>query len=485
MIIDNRLRYNACMAQTTSVAITKKLKHLPTTPGVYFFRDAAGKIIYIGKASILKRRVSSYFQTSKHRDFKTRLLVENIGSLTWTETGSEVEALFLEAELIKRYKPFYNIRDKDDKNFIYLKITTQDEFPVVSYVRRPSDDRATYFGPFVSSYSLKTAMKYLRRIFPYITDPRWPQVSALNYQIGLTPPPDISKADYRRDIRRLMMVLEGKSQKLVTDLEREMRKLSRRHQYEQAAVVRNQFLALKSLSNKMIFGREESFDVTMDQALTGLTERLGLKSVPRRIEAYDISNFAGGDAVASMVVFTDGVPHQSEYRRFKMRSRGPNDFAMMAEAIRRRFSGRHDWRLPELVLIDGGKGQLSAALAAMSELGLTIPTIGLAKRIEEIIAYDHERRRFASIILPKSSKVLQLLQRVRDEAHRFAVSYHTVVRDKRTKASQLDSIPGIGPVTRKQLIRAFGSVSGVKAASEAELQQVVGKKAKVIKEHIL
>ena len=271
---------------------------------------------------------------------------------------------------------------------------------------------------------------------------------------------------------------------LVRELEREMNKASKAQHYEQAALLRNQYLALKGLSQKVIFGRDESFDITMDQALSGLAEKLGLKSIPRRIEAYDISNFAGGDAVASMVVFTDGLPNQAEYRKFKMNVKGPNDFAMMAEVIRRRFTREHGWAKPDLILIDGGKGQLGAALASMAELGVVIPTIGLAKRIEEIIAFDFDRKKFASIILPESSKVLQLLQRVRDEAHRFAVSYHTTLRDKRTKTSVLDGIPGIGPATRKLLIRQFGSVAGVKAASEAELAAVVGKKATKIKEYL-
>jgi len=487
------------MSQQISAKVQAKLKQLPITPGVYYFRDAAGEIIYIGKASILKRRVSSYFQKTRHEYEKTNLLVATIADVDWTETTSEVEALFLEAELIKRYKPFYNVREKDDKNFIYLKITTKADFPVVSYVRRPSDDGGRYFGPFVSAGSVRAAMKYLRRIFPYITDPRWPKISPLQYQIGVMPRPDVDPAEYRRTIRRLMMVLDGKTTKLVDELEREMKKLARAKNYEAAAEVRNQYLALKSLSQKAIFGRDEHFDITMDVALGGLADLLKLPHLPHRIEAYDISNFAGGDAVSSMIVFTDGLPHQAEYRKFRMRyNKGPNDFAMMAETMRRRFrtdartgQQKHDWKLPDLVLIDGGRGQLSAARSAMAEVGIAVgtsagqlPAIGLAKRIEEIIVYDEARGEMRSIILPENSVVLHLLQRVRDEAHRFAVSYHTSVRDRRTKASLLDEIPGVGPATRRQLIRVFGSVAGVRAASESELAEVVGKKASAIKEYV-
>ncbi len=473
------MRYNIDMTKS----LQAKLKELPTTPGVYFFKNKDGKIIYVGKASILKRRVTSYFQKN-HRDLKTPLLVADIADLEWTQTNSEVEALFLEAELIRRYKPLYNVEQKDDKNYLYVKITVKDEFPVVSYVRRPSDDGARYFGPFMSTHSVRAAMKYLRRIFPYITDPKWPRVSPLQYQIGVMPAPNISREDYRRTIRRLIMILQGKSGKLTTELEREMNKLVKQEKYEDAAVVRDQFMALKSLNRKVIFGRDETFDVTMDQALTGLAQLIDLKKVPRRIEAYDISNFAGVDAVASMIVFTDGVPNQAEYRKFKMRTRGPNDFAMMAETLQRRFSGRHNWKKPDLILIDGGKGQLSSAREAIAKTGDDITAIGLAKRIEEIIVFRADTEQYESIILPLDSPILQLLQRVRDEAHRFAVSYHTTLRDNRTKTSLLDTIPGIGPVTRKQLIRKFGSVAGIKAASQQELEEVVGKKAERIKEYL-
>lgn len=474
-----------------------RVKELPADPGVYLYKDMSGHIIYVGKASILKRRVRSYF-TKKHTDIKTPILVKNIASIDWIVTASEVEALFLEAELIKRYKPFYNVRDKDDKNFIYIKVTVQEEFPRVTVVRRPADDKSKYYGPFVSSGMVREALRYLRRIFPYFSDSRMVQASSLEHQIGVAPRPDISRDEYRTNIRRLCLVLEGKSGKLVRELEKAMSMAAKLQKYEQAAVLRNQYMALKGLSRKSIFGAQEEFDISTDQALTGLAERLGLLTVPRRIECYDISNFQGGDAVSSMVVFVNGAPAQREYRKFKMRSKGPNDFAMMAETIRRRFSGRHsDWPNPSLIIIDGGKGQLAAATAVLDELKIQIPTVGLAKRHEEIVQRSgdvkvsarvkaseiREDGEFRILSLDHKSKTLQLLQRVRDEAHRFAVTYHTSVRDTRIKQSQLDTISGIGPIRRKKLIRQFGSVAGVKAASEHELSQVVGSKlAKIIKE---
>ena len=464
-----------------------KLSKLPKSPGVYFFKDADGKIIYIGKASQLSRRVKSYFQKN-HGDTKTQLLVENIADVEWIVAGSEIEALFLEAEFIKRHKPLYNVQEKDDKNFLYIKVTMQEDFPTVSTVRRPSDDRARYFGPFIHGYEVRKALRYLRRIFPYYVKAERKLSSKLEYQIGVAPNPELSRAQYRAGIARLVMVLEGKTKTVLRQQELEMKRLAAKRDFESASRVRNQYIALKALSTKIIFGRDETFDLTLDMALNGLADTLGLPKPPRRIECYDISNFAGGDAVSSMIVFTDGVPDQKSYRHFRMKSLGPNDFAMMAETMRRRFAARHDdWPKPELVIIDGGKGQLSSALAAMAELGLHLPVVGLAKRYETIVqpadvakpfgpkdTQVRQEGEFVLISLDHDSEVLQLLQRVRDEAHRFAVSYHTLVRKKRTKASLLDSIVGVGPVTRKKLVRSFGSVAGVKQASLDELSAVVG-----------
>lgn len=467
--------------------LQNKLKELPNSPGVYFFKDKSGQIIYIGKASRLNRRVKSYFQKN-HRDYKTPLLVENIHSLDWIEAGSEIEALFLEAEFIKRHKPLYNVRERDDKNFIYIKITSNEDFPSVNLVRRPTDDRARYFGPFVQGYSVRQALKYLRRIFPYYVKGERKISSKLEYQIGVVPHPDLSRDQYRRNITRLIGVLEGRSEVIVRQLEKEMNSLSKAKKFEEASEVRNQYLALKALKTKIVFGRDETFDLSLDVALHGLAERLGLPKAPRRMECYDISNFAGGDSVSSMVVFTDGVPDQKAYRHFKMRTKGPNDFAHMRETMQRRFSGRHDdWPKPDLIIIDGGAGQLSSAKAAMAEQHINIPTVGLAKRYETIVqpvedalpVKDNLERVSGVnklINFDHSSPILQLLQRIRDEAHRFAVSYHTNLRNKRTKTSLLDNIDGVGSVTRKKLVRTFGSVAGVRAASRAELSACVGDK---------
>lgn len=480
-----------------------KLKTLPAEPGVYFHRDKDRKIIYIGKAAVLKNRVMSYFQ-SKHRDPKTQALVADIAETDWITVGSEVEALFLESEFIKRYKPKYNIDLKDDKNWLYVKISA-DEFPVVSYVRRPMDDKAHYYGPFTSTDALRRAMRMLRKVFPYVTHATWPKRGCLQYHLGLCPGPEegaVTPAEYRRTIRRLELYLKGEQTRLMTALEKDMQAAARKRDYEAAARLRDQLRDLKSFGKQMVFGDREAFDLSRDQALVGLAERLGLPEPPRRIEAYDISHLQGTDNVASMVVFTDGVANRDEYRRFKMRTGGNNDFAHMREVIARRFSAKNlaAWPKPDLLLIDGGKGQLAAALGVLDELGLAVPAIGLAKREEEIVRrrpdnkpieaghYEDEawivtNRDFEVTLLPHDSHVLQLLQRVRDEAHRFAITYQTLLRGQRQTKSLLDDIPGIGPATRKSLIRRFGSVRGVRLATAEELAAAVGPaKAQAVRE---
>jgi len=464
-----------------SERLAAKLKGLPKEPGVYFHKDTKGKIIYIGKAAILKNRVGSYFQQSRHRDFKTKLLVGEIVDLDWITVDSEAEALFLESEFIKRYKPKYNIDLKDDKHFIYIKIPMRDEWPVVTFVRRPMDDRAEYFGPFTSSDAVRRAMRQLRKAFPYVTHSvnPMPKRACLHYHLGLCPGPECgatTPTEYKRNLRRMMLYLHGHKTKLTDQLEREMQRAAKVKDFELAATRRNQLNNLRAMAKQMIFSDKEAFDLSKDQALVGLADQLGLKGLPRRIECYDISHLQGTDNVASMVVFSDGVPNKEEYRRFKMRLAGNDDFAHMREVMRRRFSGTNweRWPKPDLIVIDGGKGQLAAAMGALDELGLpAIPAIGLAKREEEIIRRT-DNGGFEIIRLPHSSHVLQLLQRLRDEAHRFAVTYHSLLRGKRQTISQLDQVPGVGPATRQKLIRTFGSVAGVKAAPPGEVAKVVG-----------
>ncbi len=490
-----------------SQKLKDKLKTLPQQPGVYFHKDAKGKIIYIGKAANLKNRVSSYFQTRKDRDPKTLVLLQNIAMTDWITVDSEVEALFLESEFIKRYMPKFNIDLRDDKHWQYVRLS-KDVYPVLSYVRRPLDDGASYYGPFSDGYSVRQALKILRKAFPYVTHSTMPARGCLQFHLGLCPGPEenaITPAEYARTVRQLKLYLRGEHTKLIDQVKKDMDRAAKKKEFEAAGQLRDKLQLLLSFKKQMIFGENEAFDLRNDQALVGLADRLQLKGAPRRIEAYDISHMQGSDNVASMVVFTDGVPHKDEYRRFKMQLKGNDDFGHMREVMRRRFSAKNltAWPKPDLLLIDGGKGQLGAALGVLDELGITIPAIGLAKREEEIIRrrtadvaidrrghYEDEAWVYANvdfevILLPESSHVLQLLQRVRDEAHRFAVTYHSLLRGKRATKSILDDAPGIGPATRKKLVKAFGSGRGVQEATREQLAEVIGPaKAKALRGYL-
>ena len=467
--------------------LDKKLKSLPAGPGVYLYKNAAGKIIYVGKAAVLKNRVRQYFQASRNRDPKTELLIKQIADIDWIETETELDALFLEAELVKRYLPRFNIELRDDKSQLYVRIDRQSRFPYVSYTRRPLDDRAEYFGPYQSGFGVKRALKYLRKIFPYSTHVTLPKRVCLQYHLGLCPGVEegkISEQDYRQNLSKLIMYLKGQRVQLMKEVEREMKAAAKDQDFERAAALRNQLLALKALRRQVVFGDREFMDISKDEGLAQLQELIGLPHPPRRIEGYDISHMSGTDTVASMVVFSGGLPDKSQYRKFKMRVAGNDDFAHMREAISRRFSGRHlNWPLPDLILIDGGKGQLASAQGALREAGQNLPAIGLAKRRETIIVKTGED--YETIQLPATAPAIKLLQRIRDESHRFAVSYHSTLKTKRQSASLLNDIPGIGPATRKKLLMTFGSLRGVNQARQWELERAIGnKKAALVKQYL-
>ncbi|MBI4101297.1 excinuclease ABC subunit UvrC [Candidatus Microgenomates bacterium] len=477
--------------------VARKLQNLPKAPGVYFFKDSRNKIIYVGKAAVLKNRVRSYFHSStSHRlaDAKTHVMVGEIANVEWITTSSEIDALFLESELIKRYKPKFNIDLRDDKHYLYVRISMKDKYPAVTFVRRPLDDGATYFGPYVEGFALRKALRYLRRIFPYSTHGRLPKRVCLQYHLGLCPGVEeerISSQAYKQSLKKLAMFLKGRRTQLIKQLEQEMRRAAKAQQFEEAVKLRNQVHSLQGLAKQIVFGEQERFDVTRDQALNGLAKLLDLAGVPRRIEAYDISHIAGSDNVASMVVFQDGLPAKGEYRKFKMRLVGNDDFAHIQEVIMRRFSSQNlqKWPKPDLIVIDGGKAQLTAALAVLEERGLELPAVGLAKRQETIIRRIHDPKllvkKFKEVKLPKNSQVLQLVQRIRDEAHRFAVTYHSLLRSQRQTASRLEQIPGIGPATRKRLIKHFGSLRAITRASRQDLSRVLGtNKARLLKQYL-
>lgn len=487
-----------------------KLKDLPKKPGVYFHKNAAGEIIYVGKAAVLSNRVRQYFQKARVRDPKTDALVAEIADIDYMIVDSEIEALFLEAEMIRRYMPRYNILLRDDKAMSYIRIDYDSDYPTVSTTRRPLDDGAKYYGPYSSLTTVRQALKLLRRVFPYATRKMSGQKRAtLHYHIGLDPGLEEGRTsldEYRANLRKLMAIIEGRRKTIEKELEKEMRRAAKRHDFERAAKLRNQLFTLQNLSKQVLFSDKEFMDISKDHALSELVALLSLNAFPKRIEGYDISHMQGTDVVASMVVFTNGVSDKSEYRKFKTKINHNNDFYNMHETLTRRLSEKNvkSWGLPSLVLIDGGKGQLDAALRARDERGHGgLPFIGLAKREEQIVVVkgrsnvtlnESELRRlrgfatesedFILINLPHTTNVVKLLQRIRDESHRFAVSYHSVLKGKRQVTSLLDDIPGIGPATRKKLIRTFGSYKGVKEASLEELKTVVGAKAKVIKAHL-
>jgi len=480
--------------------LQNKLKQLPTTPGVYFHKNAAGQIIYIGKAANLRNRVRQYFQASRSRDAKTQLLVADIHDTDWMSVDSEVEALFLEAEMVRRYMPHYNILLRDDKSMTYIRIDYDSEYPTVSFTRRPLDDKARYYGPFFNAQTTKQAMKVMRRAFPYATA-RYSTKRrvSLDYHIGLDPGLEEGKTslkDYRANLRRLIAVIEGKRMTIQDKLEKDMHKFAKRAEFEEAAKVRNQLNVLRNLHNQIVFSDKEFLDISKDHALDELVNLLGLSAFPKRIEGYDISHMSGSDVVASMVVFTNGVSDKSEYRKFKTRKDQNNDFDNMNETIMRRLSetNRKAWGIPNLVIIDGGKGQLGAALKARDDMECSsIPFISLAKREEQIVisktksntvlnldvlhklgGFLTESDDYVLINIPHNTNLVKLLQRIRDESHRFAVSYHSTLKTKRQTSSLLDDIPGIGLTTRKKLIKSFGSKRAVGEASELELTAIVG-----------
>ncbi len=592
------------------------LSTLPDKPGCYLMKNAAGKIIYVGKAVNLKNRVRSYFHASAGHDRKTRRLVQEIAHIEWIVVGSELEALILEMNLIKRHRPHFNVRLKDDKRYPYIKVHWQDDFPKVTVTRQMrKDDGARYFGPYTSVWAVHQTLDLLRRIFPYLTCNReitgMDKRACLYMDINLCNAPcvgAVNKAEYRQMIADLMQFLDGRTDPIVKRLQAEMLKASEEMRYEKAAALRDQIQAIEKVVEKqkvitkkqidsdviamaredgdacvqiffirsgkmigreyfMLEGTEDSADAEVmaqfvkqfytdaanvpsevllpkeieeahiikqwlntkrggrkvemrvprrgqsrhlvqmatenasetlkslraqwqadthkqEEALTELQEAFKLSTPPNRIECYDISHTQGVATVGSMVVFTQGVPDKKLYRRFNIRSvTGPDDFASMEEALTRRFKrweaaqvetskpkSKKDASfsfLPDLLIVDGGKGQLSRAVQVLEDFGLTekVPVVGLAKREEEVFFPNNPQ----SILLPRHSQGFYLIQRIRDEAHRFAITAHRKKRNKIGLASALDSIPGIGPAKRKALLQEFGSLDKIRAASVDEL----------------
>jgi len=518
------------MRRTMNKVLEEKLKDLPRTPGVYFHKSKSGEVIYVGKAAVLKNRVRQYFQSSRGFDNKTLALVNEIHDTDWVETESEIDALFLESEMVKRYMPRYNVLLRDDKSQMFVRVDMKSEWPTVSFTRNPQDDGAEYYGPFYNGYALKKALRYLRRVFPYFLKPPVKQTSRLDQDLGLSPRIDDGPEVYKANLRKLISYIKGNRKTIAAEIEKEMKQAAKDQQFEKAARLRNKLGHMKELQRRVMFGDREFLDISKDKALSDLVDILGLKAVPKRIEGYDISHQGGMNVVASMVVFTNGVSDRAEYRKFKTKVEKNDDVGNMRETIVRRFSEKNtkSWGMPDLVLIDGGKRQLDAALAAMNERNVNVPTISIAKREEEIIIHStkshvatdsllalqkervsgvgvfkegeyivvnlhlgqrnagaHSKNLGSGGTLSPYTDIVKLFQRIRDESHRFAVSYHTVLKRKKQTENVLENIPGFGPATRKKLIRHFGSLRGVYSATDAELSSVLGeKKAKQLRDFI-
>ena len=409
--------------------LKQKLDKLPALPGVYFHKNATGEIIYVGKAAVLKNRVRQYFQKSQ-KDVKTEALVREIADTDWIVVDTEMDALFLESEMIKRYKPKWNILLRDDKTVSFVRINMNDEVPYISFTRNPVDDKATYIGPFYGKSAVEKAVRVLRKIFPYYTKP-YTGKKTLDTDLGLTPGIEIGKCeprDYKRNLRKLIRYLEGDREKLLKELEKTMHDESAKGNYELAAEARNQLFGLKELKKKIVFSDKEFLDISSDQALSQLQKILGLKEPPRRIEGYDISHQSGTNTVASMVVFINGVAARSEYRKFKIRTSTNDDLKSMKEVITRRLKHK-EWEYPDLIILDGGATQVNAVLPLVEEFG--IPVIGRNK------SGDHTRNAGVKLMvsdtfleLSNSSHVARLIARIDEEAHRFAITYHSLLKRK-------------------------------------------------------
>jgi excinuclease ABC subunit C len=469
--------------------IRQKLRELPHKPGVYLMKDRFGTVIYVGKARDLRKRVTTYFHPSRRQgwDLKLNALVEAVHDLDTYTVRTEPEALLLEGKLIKEYHPRYNISFRDDKRFLLIKINLKDPIPRFLLTRLRQEDGARYFGPFVHSASARHTLSLARRKFnlrgcrpftPGEEDYKHCLYAHLKY---CTAPciGNVSREDYRRQVLAACEFLDGQTGEMERELDEQMKKAAAAQDFEKAAQYRDALEDLRRTTEKTKkFPRlPYTLPVALDPQgdLSELARALGLPAPPSRIEGFDISNISGTFAVASMVSFRDGKPDRANYRRYRIKTvTGQDDFACMAETVRRRYTRlarEAPAALPELIVIDGGKGQLNAALGQLARLGLQdIPIIGLAKEFEEI----HRPGGGQPLRLGAGSGALKLLQRVRDESHRFANSYNARLRLKKISESLLDEFPGIGQRRKGALLRQFGSIQRLRLATLEQIAAVPG-----------
>jgi len=427
------IQSNLAVPPETRAALLAKLKTLPVSPGVYFHKGLDGEVIYVGKAAVLKNRVRQYFHNSP-KDPKTEALVREIADTDWIVVDTEMDALFLESEMIKRYKPKWNILLRDDKTVSYVRIDMKSEVPYVSFTRTPQDDKATYIGPFYGKTAVMQALRILRKVFPYYDKP-YDGKKTLNTDLGLTPGIEVGRTtpqEYKKNLRKLRLYLEGGRHKLISEIEKQMNQAAKAEKYEEAAELKKQLYGLKELQKKIVFSDKEFLDISSDQALVDLQNMLHLPKPPRRIEGYDISHQSGTNVVGSMVVFVNGVSDRSEYRKFKLRHQRNDDTANLREVLERRLKHK-EWDFPDLVILDGGVNQVGAVKDLLWQHH--IPVIGRDK------SGDHTRNAAVDIIipgkemnhflpLPNNSHIAKLIARIDDEAHRFAITYHTLLKRK-------------------------------------------------------
>ncbi len=496
-----------------------QLPDLPDSPGCYIYRDINQSVIYVGKAKNLKKRVSSYF-AKVHSDPHINNLVANIISIEHISTDSELEAFILETNLIKKYKPYYNRDLKDDKNYIWIMIDKNEDFPRLQIVRSKTRKNAIYLGPYHYTMPVRRILSRLRKIYPYRTcnriikeviDPKTNKkiikssdpIPCLYYHLGLCQAPCagyISKKKYNQNLRGINTFFTKGHNELVKTLKSDMEKYTKRYEFEKSADLRNKIQDLEYIKQRVTiedtFTDENAFHEEKKKhklkALGELVNKLDyfdLKVQENfKIECFDISNIQGKNAVGSMVVFVDGNPAKNLYRKFKIKTKTtPDDFAMMSEMLSRRFkhkSPKPDDSFsinPDLIIIDGGKGQLSSVYKVLTALNIDIPVVGLAKQNEDIffIKDKEGELEFVQRRLNFNSDGYFLIQRIRDESHRFAINYHRKLRSLGQTASILDDIPGIGNVTKKKLLRAFGSVEGIKHAKDKDLQTIIKNKSTI------
>ncbi len=471
-----------------SKAIKEKLKALPDKPGCYLMRDRAGKIIYIGKAASLRKRVQSYFRSHTKRTAqpKIRSLISSIADFDIVVLKSEAEAILTEGKLIKEYRPHYNTLWKDDKRFTMIRVDIQHPFPTVGKCRIKKDDGAVYFGPYTSGMAAKVAVEFLERRFGLRRcRPRVPDADTYkhcsNDIIADCSAPCIGKVSpeqYGQRVEEACAFLRGERMEMLQELRAEMEQAAAEHRFEEAAALRDMLMHLHNAVKEKARVRKTP-KMKQDEARLGLKElqkQLKLPSDPRVIECFDISNISGTHSVASMVCAVDGVPFPNRYRRFRIKTvKGADDPRSMAEVVRRRYSRllKENKPMPGLVMVDGGITQLRAAKAELVELGLDkLPVVGLAKRYEEIV-WDHEHNS-GNLFLSRNSAGLTVVTRLRDEAHRFAITYHRELRRQRIKESVLDEIPGIGKSKKEMLLKHFGSITRLGRASVEQIAEAPG-----------